>query len=113
MAINPIGQYRLPYAGDAPADGTLSKTPSPLDVLLHTMHRKWQVGDFDGAAALARVAAPYLHARLSMARPSAGLRTMTDAEIDGLCDTDDAGSSTAGGGSAGASAAAGDPEATD
>ncbi|HTR17120.1 MAG TPA: hypothetical protein VMI52_08820 [Acetobacteraceae bacterium] len=59
--------------------------PTPLDVLLHAMHRKWDEGDLDGAAALAKVAAPYLHARLPAARPEGDVRAMSDAELDGVC----------------------------
>ena len=63
----------------------MSGLPSPLQVLLQAMYRKWNEGDLDGAASLARVAAPYLHARLLATRPVADLRMMTDAELDGLC----------------------------
>ncbi len=41
-----------------PSDGL-----SPLDILLAVMRAKWQEGDADGAAELARAAAPYLHPR--------------------------------------------------
>ena len=57
------------------------KLPTPLDVLLVTMHRKWQAGDQDGAASLARVAAPYLHARRLAARHATDVETMDDAEL--------------------------------
>ena len=40
------------------------RRPSPLDVLVQTMLRKWDADDWDGAVALAKVAAPYIHPRL-------------------------------------------------
>lgn len=55
----------------------------PLDVLLEAMRRKWDEGDYDAAARLARDAAPYLHARARGA-PSSGLRAMSDDELDRL-----------------------------
>ncbi len=63
----------------------MNELPSPLDVLLRAMYRKWNDGDLDGAASLAKVAAPYLHPRLPARRQAAALHSMTDAEIDGLC----------------------------
>lgn len=60
----------------------------PLDVLLRAMRRKWDEGDCDGAAALARAAAPYLHARAGAARPSSDLRAMSDDELERLCGED-------------------------
>ncbi len=46
--------------------------PTPLDILLQAMQRKWRAGDLDGAAALARAAAPYLHPRHAAVRPDPG-----------------------------------------
>jgi hypothetical protein len=59
--------------------------PSPLDVLLKTMHRRWQEGKLEEAVALAKAAAPYLHAKASAGRGSAGLRALRDKELDELC----------------------------
>jgi hypothetical protein len=39
--------------------------PTPLLVLLRVMRDKWLAGDKDGAAELARAAAPYIHPRQS------------------------------------------------
>jgi hypothetical protein len=74
---------------------------SPLDVLLTAMRRKWQDGDLDAAAALARAAAPYLHPRHAALRldqppspkgstrpaPPAATHLLTDAQLDLLLDT--------------------------
>lgn len=46
-----------------PPDPIERDGPSPLDILLAVMRAKWQEGDADGAAELARAAAPYLHPR--------------------------------------------------
>jgi len=55
-----------------------------LAILLAAMQRKWDDGDYDGAAALARVAAPYLHPRVLAARPSTDLATLADQDLDAL-----------------------------
>lgn len=56
--------------------------PSPLDILLAAMQRKWNEGDADGATALARIAAPYLHPRrAASAGNSRELRSLSDAEL--------------------------------
>lgn len=57
----------------------------PLDVLLQTMQRKWDDGDYDGAASLARIAAPYLHPRQTSRTPRGEISTMGDEELDALC----------------------------
>jgi hypothetical protein len=41
---------------------------TPLSVLLRVMREKWLAGDHDGAAELARAAAPYIHARQSSSK---------------------------------------------
>ncbi len=53
--------------------------PSPLDVLLRTMHRH------DEAAAAAKAAAPYVHPRPSAARALPDLSAVKDDELDDLC----------------------------
>lgn len=58
----------------------------PLDVLLQTMRRKWDDGDYDGAASLARIAAPYLHPRQTLRISRNEVSTMGDEELDALCD---------------------------
>jgi hypothetical protein len=61
---------------------------SPLDVMLRAMRRKWRQGDHEGAASLAKVAAPYVHPKISggahMARDdgSQPIQGMSDAELD-------------------------------
>ena len=64
--------------------------PTPLAILLAEMHRKWDDGDKEGAVALARLAAPYLHPRVPPTKPAAELSKLTDADLDQLCGTDGA-----------------------
>lgn len=59
--------------------------PSPLDLMMTTMHRKWAAGDVDEAVMLAKAIAPYVHAKASTARPSDGLSAMRDDQLDELC----------------------------
>ena len=70
--------------------------PSPLDVLLSAMNRRWAEGDEDGAVALAKAAAPYVHPR-AQARASAELSGMDDDELDAF----DGGGAASEGGAAG------------
>jgi hypothetical protein len=58
--------------------------PSPLHVLLAVMRRKWRDGDEDGAVALAKAAAPYVHPRAPAARPAPDLAQVSDDELDEL-----------------------------
>ena len=58
----------------------------PLDVLLRTMRRKWDDGDYDGAASLERIAAPYLHPRQTLRISRSEVSTMGDEELDALCE---------------------------
>lgn len=58
----------------------------PLDVLLQTMRRKWDEGDYDGAVSLARIAAPYLHPKQTLQISRSEMSTMDDEELDALCD---------------------------
>lgn len=55
---------------------------SPLQVMLTVMRRKWR--DEDGAVALAKAAAPYVHPRVPSARPSTELAQVSDDELDEL-----------------------------
>lgn len=63
---------------------------TPLEILLAAMHRKWEEGDLDAAAALARAAAPYIHPRRAVLRdvPQTGLHQLTDAQLRALADPD-------------------------
>ena len=58
---------------------------SPLAVLLRAMRAKWEQADIDGAVAIARVAAPFVHAqqRPGLARTGNDpeLRLVSDAEL--------------------------------
>ncbi len=55
---------------------------SPLFILLTVMRQRWEADDRDGAAALARVAAPYLHGRAAVTRPMGELAGVPDEELD-------------------------------
>ena len=68
-------------------------SPTPLAILLAEMRRKWSAGDKEGAVALARLAAPYLHPRVPPTKPAAELSHLTDADLDQLCDPDGAAAS--------------------
>ncbi len=58
-------------------------TVSPLDVLLKAMRLKWRKGDQDGAAALAKAAAPYIHPRANGSKDEATppIEGLSDAEL--------------------------------
>jgi hypothetical protein len=58
--------------------------PSPLHVMLTVMRRKWRDGDEDGAVALAKAVAPYVHPRAPAARQSPELSQVSDDELDEL-----------------------------
>jgi hypothetical protein len=62
--------------------GGMKKNVTPLHVLLSVMRQKWDDQDLDGAVALAKIAAPYLHAKVSAARPAADLSGASDDELD-------------------------------
>ena len=72
----------------------------PLDVLLQAMRQRWQEGCLDEAAALAKAAAPYVHAKPQSGRGPMMMSELGDDELDALCR----------GGTDGASAAAEDTE---
>ena len=56
---------------------------SPLFVLLTVMRQRWEAGDVEGAIALAKVAAPYLHGRAPTVRAPEELAELSDAELGG------------------------------
>ena len=60
-------------------------SPTPLAILLASMHRKWTEGDEEGAVKIARLAAPYLHPRRAAITHSGSLSLepdhLTDAEL--------------------------------
>jgi hypothetical protein len=47
------------------ADRAAAEGITPLEVILKAMRMKWEAGDFDGACAFAKDAAPYMHPRLA------------------------------------------------
>lgn len=55
---------------------------TPLHILLSVMRSKWAANDIDGAVALAKVAAPYMHPKVPAARPVGDLSGVSDAELD-------------------------------
>ena len=59
--------------------------PMPLDVMLHTMRAHWREGRIDEAIALAKAAAPYLHAKAAGSRVAATLAALEDDQLDELC----------------------------
>lgn len=58
------------------------KQLTPLQVLLVLMQRKLEAGDEKAAAALARLAAPYVHPRAMRTRDNLDLSQLTDAELE-------------------------------
>ena len=57
----------------------------PLDVMLHTMRLYWREGRVEEAIALAKAAAPYLHAKPGAGRVAATIMDMEDSQLDELC----------------------------
>lgn len=56
---------------------------TPLEVMRAIMRNRFHAGDYDGALAAAKEAAPYVHAKLSSSdvRLTGELTTKTDAEL--------------------------------
>ena len=54
----------------------------PLYVLLEVMRQRWKEENWEGAVALAKVAAPYLHGKAPLARPGDDLAGVTDEELE-------------------------------
>ena len=88
MPIHPSEAYQSNYANPTSPPAPNSRRPdpnvSPLHIILTTMRDRYALGDFDGAIALARIAAPYLHPKLPASTPPAELAAMTDADLDAL-----------------------------
>ncbi len=57
---------------------------SPLHVMLTVMRRKWREGDEDGAVALAKAVAPYVHPKAAAARACNDLAQVSDDDLDEL-----------------------------
>ncbi len=79
----PSQGYELPQA-DTPCADHLGHGTSSLPLLLQTMRQRYAVGDLDGAVALARIAAPYLHPRVPAAAPYLELAAIPDADLDAV-----------------------------
>ena len=91
-AAHPMRRDGVSMFRGSGADGMdLTDEPAPLDVLLAAMHAHWRNGDLDKAARLARVAAPYLHARQrsgpSVSERTSASETMTDAQLERMLES--------------------------
>lgn len=76
----------MTFPGDPAPDRmklTMTNGPMPLEIMLAVMRRCWADNDEKGAVAMARAAAPYVHARApSAGRPGAvGVDQMSDEEL--------------------------------
>ncbi len=80
MPKRPETDYKSSYA--EPSD--LPPAHTPLSIILATMRQKYAAGDLDGAVALARIAAPYLHPRVSSTTLPTELAAMSDADLDAI-----------------------------
>ena len=60
----------------------ITTDPTPLDILLALMRHKWSSGDADGAQAIAKVLAPYVHPR----RKTSATPATTPTELHRLTD---------------------------
>jgi hypothetical protein len=52
--------------------------------MLTAMRRKFAAEDLDGAVAIARIAAPYLHPRVPPAALAPDFASLSDADLDAL-----------------------------
>ena len=77
MPKRPSTDYDLSHA-ELPSDAT------PLSLLLILMRARYDSRDYEGAVDLAKIAAPYLHPRVTSSIPAADLATMPDADLDSL-----------------------------
>lgn len=84
MPKRPAPDYQSSYVEPPTPPAAILAAPTPLAIILATMHRKYADGDHDGAVALARIAAPYLHPKIPAAIPATDLAAMPDAELDAL-----------------------------
>lgn len=55
---------------------------SPLDILLTLMRRHWAAGEESEAVALAKLAAPFVHARAQASRAPSDLAVASDDDLD-------------------------------
>ncbi len=84
MPKRPSEAYQPPYADPSNLPAPTAADLSPLAIILRTMRERYAAQDYEGAIALARIAAPYLHPRLPAATPPAEIAAMTDADLDAL-----------------------------
>jgi hypothetical protein len=78
-----------------PSDPTAADV-TPLDIILAVMHRRWEQDDEKGAVEMAKLAAPFVHARALPGRDGAArLDQLSDED---LADADGADDETAGAG---------------
>ena len=77
-------------SGDYPSSHAEPPSPdiSPLSLILEIMRERYVAKDYDGAIALAKIAAPYLHPRVPSATPPSDLATMPDADLEQLSPRD-------------------------
>ncbi len=59
--------------------------PTPLEVILSIMREDFANGKTDRAIELAKAAAPYLHAKATIAVVNHDFSTMWDSELDEYC----------------------------
>lgn len=59
--------------------------PTPLDVLLQAMRLRWEEKNVDEAVALAKAAAPYVHAKPSSSRGAGSPSGLGGDRLDELC----------------------------
>ncbi len=61
---------------------------SPLDILLTVMRDRFEKHDFDGAVAIAKAVAPYVHPKASTRAAAGGtIDTLRDHQLVELCRT--------------------------
>ncbi len=66
--------------------GALANAPLPLDVLLEAMRIKWSEGHVNEAVALAKAAAPFVHAKPTYSKGGVlNLSALSDERLDELC----------------------------
>ena len=83
MPNHPSAGYDLPQAETSNVDLSTNDL-SPLAFLLRSMRQRYASQDIDGALALARIAAPYLHPRVPAAAPYMELAAIPDADLDAV-----------------------------
>ena len=76
-----VGRHRA-FRHEGAFDGTGMTELTPLCILVTVMRRRWKAGDLDGAVALAKVAAPYLHGKPPPARLGRDIAGVPDDELE-------------------------------